>query len=122
MTAEEYVVNKVTELEAKLRAREIEKDDLRGTIQRYQQDLNEKEEELSRIKREYQKNTEEANAAYQSLKKRMQELIVVRPVIGADNEHVAEFIDSGYIFEKHHPEDFQFLMDTFDLKKEEKNS
>ena len=111
MTAEEYVVNKVTELEAKLRAREIEKDALRGTIQRYQQDLNEKEEELGALRKELNR-----------IKKRMQELVIVKPVIGADNEHVAEFIDSGYVFEKHHPEDFQFLMDTFDLKKEEKNS
>lgn len=104
MRADEYVVAKLTEAEAKLKIRENEVSSMKDTIKRLQEDL------------------EEEETRFQIIKRRMQELVKVVPAIAAEGEYVAEFRNSGYIFSSSQKEDFNWLMAAFDLQKEEKDS
>lgn len=103
MRADEYVVNKLTEAEAKLKIRENEVSSMKGTIKRLQEDL------------------EEEEARFQIIKRRMQELIKVVPAIGTEDVYVAEFRSYGYIFSNCQEEDFNWLMAAFDLQKEKES-
>lgn len=100
MRADEYVVAKLTEAEAKLKIKENEVSSMKGTIKRLQEDL------------------EEEEARFQIIKRRMQELVKVVPAINTEDVYVAEFRNSGYIFSNSQEEDFNWLMAAFDLQKE----